>query len=59
LLKVKRAREYLPQSSKEKKNMGIQITQVDAFTDQAFSGNPAAVCSVVMLLWLLLTLFGN
>jgi PhzF family phenazine biosynthesis protein len=24
--------------------MGFQITQVDAFTDQPFSGNPAAVC---------------
>lgn len=24
--------------------MGLKITQVDAFTDKAFSGNPAAVC---------------
>ena len=24
--------------------MGLTITQVDAFTDQPFSGNPAAVC---------------
>ena len=26
------------------KNMGIRIVQVDAFTNQAFAGNPAAVC---------------
>ena len=26
------------------KNMGIAITQVDAFTSQPFAGNPAAVC---------------
>src|ERR1035437_1973966 len=25
-------------------NMGIRIVQVDAFTNQAFAGNPAAVC---------------
>jgi predicted PhzF superfamily epimerase YddE/YHI9 len=24
--------------------MGLRITQVDAFTDTAFAGNPAAVC---------------
>ena len=24
--------------------MGIPITQVDAFTDRPFAGNPAAVC---------------
>ena len=24
--------------------MGIRITQVDAFTDKPFAGNPAAVC---------------
>ncbi len=24
--------------------MGLRITQVDAFSDQPFQGNPAAVC---------------
>jgi predicted PhzF superfamily epimerase YddE/YHI9 len=24
--------------------MGLRITQVDAFTDRPFTGNPAAVC---------------
>jgi PhzF family phenazine biosynthesis protein len=31
-------------SRAEKGNVGIRITQVDAFTNRPFSGNPAAVC---------------
>lgn len=27
--------------------MGLSLYQVDAFTDQPFAGNPAAVCMLV------------
>src|SRR5215210_3817485 len=34
----------LPVCSRRKICMGLKITQVDAFTNRPFAGNPAAVC---------------